>query len=493
MINSVAINPSGKSIIGGYQGTDSNPTLYGAFIDLKGSLTPFSPSFTQKGAIRCVSLNSSGLGIIGGFLSEGEETPYAALVSQNGSLIPLKSLSLGGGSGRIHSVAIHDLGMAIIAGNHDESISYTALVAPDGTVTEIPTEGTIYAVCVVNGSAEPIFEELIPKSFGLGGAWADSLFSLSTTVLGRHLNATSLSPIDRGELSVVADSCEQIRWASCKEPSSTVWLSPFGLHARHKKDKVFPKLSHRSGGALLGFDYAKWERGLIGVAIGYASQNIHFSQTTTNGVGHQTWIALYGTRTSSFLEIEGALWGGMYQMNHRRTALGCMASHSRIKGTVWSPHLKVECPFQMKHMRLRPFAQWDWANLWQGPIRERGHAGMNLRINGQYVSLLRSEFGCALSQQLEGNGGTWHLRQKVSYIHKTPFRAKRVSAYYAGADATFGVSLFSNQIENFAGFCLESGFTPKKSALPFIGWAYQGEWGTKGLTHVLGLEVKKEF
>ena len=58
-----------------------------------------------------------------------------------------------------------------------------------------------------------------------------------------------------------------------------------------------------------------------------------------------------------------------------------------------SPHLKIDLLFEIKQMILRPFVQWDWANLWQGLIKEKGDAAMRLRIEPQYTSFLCSEFG----------------------------------------------------------------------------------------------------
>jgi len=36
---------------------------------------------------------------------------------------------------------------------------------------------------------------------------------------------------------------------------------------------------------------------------------------------------------------------------------------------------------------------FDWANNWQGKIRETGSSGLNIRVGNQYTSMLRSEAG----------------------------------------------------------------------------------------------------
>ena len=126
----------------------------------------------------------------------------------------------------------------------------------------------------------------------------------------------------------------------------------------------------------------------------------------------------------SILEVEGSLWGG-YQMDWERNFLERIFSKSQIKGPLCSHHLKIDLPFEIKQMVLRPFVQLDWANLWHGSIREKGGSGLNLRIGSQYMSLLRSEFGLSFSKTIESRAGVWAFKKKVSYIHKTPFHAKK--------------------------------------------------------------------
>ena len=90
------------------------------------------------------------------------------------------------------------------------------------------------------------------------------------------------------------------------------------------------------------------------------------------------------------------------------------------------------------------------------------------------------------------NGGSWKLTEKVSCIHKSPFHAKRANVSSIGSTSTFPIPLFTDQIQNFAGFVFDASFLSKGNEIPLIGVIYQGEFGSKGFGHTLALEFKKK-
>jgi hypothetical protein len=133
-IKSVAINSSGRGLIGGLD--FSGFSAYAALVSPTGVVTPLdlAPGFLfgNSGVILSVAINSSGRGLIGGVDDTFPTPAYAALISPAGAVTPL---SLGVPSGFISSVAINDFDQGLIGGrNTATGAAYAALVSPAGQV-----------------------------------------------------------------------------------------------------------------------------------------------------------------------------------------------------------------------------------------------------------------------------------------------------------------------------------------------------------------------
>lgn len=151
-IMSVAINASGIGLIGGQD--DTTPAFFAAFVSPTGTLTPitgFPATPMNGGIINSVSINTAGAGLVGGINLDTDEA-YAALVSSGG----VATSVLTGGSafdGEIHSVAINTAGNGLIGGeNSVTQDAYAALVSSGGVVTSLLTspsfDGTIESVAI---------------------------------------------------------------------------------------------------------------------------------------------------------------------------------------------------------------------------------------------------------------------------------------------------------------------------------------------------------
>src|SRR3569832_1763833 len=189
-IQSVAMNPSGQSIVGGGDYSLVGH-FYTAFVSPNGTASKLAlPSV--PGVIKTVSINSLGRAIVGGF--DGNGIPYAALVAPSGSVTPI-SLPLLPGFNHVDAVSNNDAGQAILGGKIDGQ-AYAALVTPAGSATHLflpgVTDGTIgtvamnfsghaiiggaddnsasyYAAVVTpSGSVSQIF---LPNFSGVGSLW----------------------------------------------------------------------------------------------------------------------------------------------------------------------------------------------------------------------------------------------------------------------------------------------------------------------------------
>jgi len=272
-----------------------------------------------------------------------------------------------------------------------------------------------------------------------------------------------------------------------------LWGSPFGLYVHHKKEDSFPAIRDRSFGGIIGFDYLGWKEIILGAGGAYAYQNVGYSDNFGKARVNQEFLTFYGAWYRKHIAIQGALWGGLYQMHNTRKTLGFISSTSHVNGWLFSPHLEISSPFQQKYITIEPFVMFDWVNNWQGSVKESGEADFNLRIDRHYVSLLRSEIGLHFLESFQFKKGDLTFDESLSYVNKTPFKAKSISTYYVGSISTFNLQMFSNRTVNLGALRLSTRFTPTSLTPPYVYLTYQGEFGSKLLSHTLALEVGKQF
>ncbi len=138
----VAINSTGYSIIGGIDNTGNE--AYAALVSPDGGVTPLSISFST-GTILSTAINESNLGLIGGAIGTNGGS-YAALVSSDGTITPLTLSAIA-----IDSVSLNDSGVGLIGGEGGGAFPYAAYVV-DGIPAEItiPTliPGHIHSVAL---------------------------------------------------------------------------------------------------------------------------------------------------------------------------------------------------------------------------------------------------------------------------------------------------------------------------------------------------------
>ena len=496
LILSVGINVSGTAIIGGQDNGFITP--YVAIVSPSGVASTLTGALpTGNGLIYSVGINASGAAIIGG-VDNGNAIPYAAIVSPSGVASALTGATPTG-NGRIYSVGINASGVAIIGGqDNGNTTPYVALVSPSGVASALTGatpigNGEIYSV----GIGDSILSMVDPKSFGSGNTFADPIFALSTTVLENHLKKPQeREPFSENETTnLTADAQDIIRPApSCQDsPKYVLWGSPFGLYAHHKKSGPFPDLRDRSFGGIIGFDYLGWEGFVLGGGGAYAYQNIGYSNNFGKARVNQEFLTVYGAWHQKHIAIQGALWGGLYQMHNTRKTLGFISSTSHVNGWIFSPHLEISSPFKRKDITIEPFVMFDWVNNWQGSVKEQGKSGLNLRIDRHYVSLLRSEIGLHFLESFQFKKGRLTFEESFSYVNKTPFNAKRMSTYYVGSISTFNLQMFSNRTVNLGALRLSGRFTPCSLKPPYVYLTYQGEFGSNLLSHTVALEVGKRF
>ena len=487
VIESVAINDSGVAIIGGaHNGQNEH---YAAFVSPSGVATLITGLPNNKGEISAVDINSSGNAIIGGNHFTFSLT-YIALVSSSGAVVPISG-DFPQFNGTIRSVAINDAGVAMAGGDHvDSQTPYLVLIAPNGVATNIVgyapiAPGSIYSVDLSD-------DTIVPPTIGSGGSYVDALFPLSTQVLPNHHRAlygySDNCPCPGGQPNTPHMSCRD-------KTEYVIWLAPFGSYAHNKKQQNFPSITNWIGGAMVGFDYRGIESAVVGVGVAYAFDRANYGENRGHARVHEEFLALYGSWEGNHILIESALWGGFYQMHNKRNTLGFIRSKSHINGWLFNPHIEVSSPFYVKEdwIMLSPFVMFDFANNWQGKIRETGKSGLNIRIGRAYTSMLRTEVGLKIYETLKFNWGNVVFEQKGSYANKKPFHTSSKSAHFAGSPATFDVGLFPGKTQNLGIIQVSSQIIPCRNKYPYGSMSYQGEFGSKFQSHTLVFEVGKRF
>ncbi len=136
VINSVAINQSGFSLIGGLAGGANG---YVATVSPSGAVNPLA-SLILPGTISAVAINDSGVGLMGGFnlsLFSG----FAAFITADGTITPASGFpDVTANVETIFTAAINNASVGLIGGEGHDAQPYAAYVALDGTVTPLSTQ-----------------------------------------------------------------------------------------------------------------------------------------------------------------------------------------------------------------------------------------------------------------------------------------------------------------------------------------------------------------
>lgn len=507
-IRSVAINDAGYAMIGGWDVSQMNMIPYIAAVSPSNVATSLSGDLpTGEGTIFSVAINNSGSGIVGG-TDGGPMTPgaYAAVVSPAGVATRIFG-EVPTGDGAIYSVAISESGVGIIGGSDQGYIHpYAALVAPSGAATAIkgaylPTgNGEILSVSIA-GLLDSVVQEIVPTAYGPGNSYANPLFDLSSRVFPAHYmihhrdfwrkRALEEEEIFEEQVELLTDAAETIRHRPpCQEKADfCLWTSLFGDAASQKGEKELPAYDCWIGGALLALDYQPAENFTLGGGAAYTFNYVHQSRKLGHSKINQEYLTLYASWERKYFFLDLALWGGIYQMENIRHSFDLFTSRSNVDGWLLLPHLELSAPIVKNGWFVfDPFAMFDYANNWQGKVREKGASGFNIEFDSSYASILRSEIGLRFFEIFEYGWGHFIVQEKGSFINKTPFHASNANAVFVGSPASFGVEIFNSESQNLGAVQMNLEFIPNAIRRPYFSLNYQGEFSSKAMTNLVSLE-----
>jgi hypothetical protein len=506
-LSACAINDAGISIFGG---TNVDfPSEAAWLVDPYGNVTNLTlPNLTGfESTISSVGINQAGTVILGGY-NGGDLNQAVWLISPEGTITPLNIPNFGDFPVG-NPVAINDAGIAVAGGAG--ATPEVNLIAPNGTITTFTlpnfTNGFIYTVAISNAAT--------PPSTGSYGASEQTALTASYA-LESHLKSNQIrkrNGLSQGRNSASGEIEEERLLADAKfpkqgnkpsnlsSPSYTLWVAPFGALIYQAKEEVIPSYSNQIVGGLLGFDCQR-EDNLVGAAVAYAFDHVRYAQKLGRANLNEELGVFYGATKWGRFGIDGAVWGGGYQVtNQRRTLPGVLinpiVSTGKTKGWILSPHLELNWnryrPNPVASFQL--FVMADWVNSWQRSYTEKGTSGFNLVIPSLYSSLLRSEGGVRLYHKRERRWGTLLAWAKASYINETPFDTQAATTLFIGAPAasSFSIVTTSSQMQNMGGVELHLALFPKRKWYPYGSIDFQGQFGSMQQTYFINLELGKTF
>jgi Autotransporter beta-domain len=513
---SCALNSKGSlGLVAGVGQTGFDPALAlvipsstsAALYDLSTSLKAL-PGWGTSGTAESCALNSSGsIGLVAG-IGQGAAAPALALIilssDPSATLFDLstslKALPGWGTSGTAESCALNSSGsIGLVAGT---ALGFTApalaLVIPSSTsatlydlstsLKGLPGWGTTgeALACALSSltptAIGPFGSELytmMTESSALSAhvsyermrkrlshrpssetAYLDVRKNRGRLFSKKPLEQVEVQPVEVGAQTDDLSPRDLHYPALSAEATYDIWLMPFGDLLHQKKQGSVPSFTNQVAGTLLGFDAEVGREGVIGGALGYAFDYVHYGQRSGHAKIHQETAVVYGSWNGNIGYVNGALWGGIYQVKNERHAL-FITSIGKMDGYLLSPHIEGGAVLRTPKdfFYIEPFGMVDWANSWRKSFGETGPV-LNLDVPSHYTSMLRSEAGVRFYETITTGTLQILLVEKASYINQTPFRMGDKTVTFVGSDIPFSVAIGSTHTQNLGGAELHCWFIP---------------------------------
>jgi outer membrane autotransporter protein len=439
-----------------------------ALYDLSTSLKNLPGWGTVGCFVQSCALNSSGsIGLVGG---EGQSAgPALALV------IPSST-----------SAALYDLSTSLNAlpgWESDGNVFSCALSSLTPTTTGPYTNSVFYMMMTESSalSAHVSYERM--RIQRPGSRPNSETAYLAAALLQNHaqVQADDFSPLELHNPELSA------------EAPYDIWLTSFGDLLHQTKQGSSPSFTNQVAGGLLGFDARCGRGGVVGGALGYAFDYVHYGE----GLGHakinQETAVVYGSWNENIGYVNGALWGGLYQVTNERHAL-FLTSTAKIDGFLLSPHIEGGAVLRTPKdfFYIEPFGMVDWANSWQKSYGETGPF-LNLDVPSHYTSLLRSEAGVRFYETVTTETLQILLVEKLSYINQTPFRMGDKIVTFIGSDIPFPVAIGSTRTQNLGGVELHCWFVPYEPKSFYGSIDAQAEIGSSFQSYLAFFTIGRRF
>jgi autotransporter-associated beta strand protein len=283
---------------------------------------------------------------------------------------------------------------------------------------------------------------------------------------------------------------------SCSYPFS-LWATGFGELARQKAANQNPRFHVQTGGAMLGFDWADPHFVQLGIAAAYFHSTIDQSENFGDNTLDAGSLGLYSTLYASHFYLETSLWNGIESIQNRRNVFFSDFSEvakSHHNAYIGDAHLGIgyDCEFQRGsfHGIFEPFANVDWAWDWEAQYKERGASPYNMQFKSHFSSMLQAEAGAYFYAAWDLADGMFILKQKASYLFRTPFHVGTISSNLVGFPGSFTVAAFT-QNQNLFSPSTELLWRARNGSYGSV--LYDGEFSSTWMLNELVVRIGKYF
>jgi uncharacterized protein with beta-barrel porin domain len=285
-----------------------------------------------------------------------------------------------------------------------------------------------------------------------------------------------------------------VKKLGAKTENYSFWAAGFGDFLSQDGENSNPKITDTATGATVGFEYYGCQNGIFNVSAGYLHNDITEAGRAGNGTSNGGTLSVYGTGYLGHGYLEAGALGGYNQFDLSRIVriAGATPFNATAKSSFhqWLavPHLGGGYDWMFNWGVVEPFASIDWAFSFQPSYREKGASPLNMKIQRQTPSILRSEVGLNVYETWDKPTFVCIFEQSASYVNKTLFNTQmKATMTVAQATSVGGVpsamTLFTyNHILNLGSVAAELFYKHKKSGL-FVSGAYQGEFGTRYMSN----------
>ena len=291
---------------------------------------------------------------------------------------------------------------------------------------------------VVDGLVLVVPEDQFPEAFtsafyeGLGIIGIEQI-NAQNQFLAQRMNAVRLggrgfqavgieSPLinDKDGKSVVAgDSADSgmdptgdknIRLPS-QDTDWSVWTQANGIFAKITNVNQLPNSHYESGGIFVGADYEWAEQITTGLFGGYQGVYSKYDNGGLNKINTGLFGA-YATYQNHGFYSDAIVTGGYSNYNTKRSIQFSSIDRTAtgdLDGMQFSTYIDFGYDMNIGNFTFGPIIAGQYAYMGISPFTERGAGSLNLDVEQQNVSSLRSSLGGRIAY-------TWKLTKKVSLI-----------------------------------------------------------------------------
>jgi outer membrane autotransporter protein len=256
--------------------------------------------------------------------------------------------------------------------------------------------------------------------------------------------------------------------ARTQEAGSGGWLDAYGIFGELSGSGGTNDADYTVAGTTLGFDRLFANRGVLGVALGYArTLDLGFDSLAASGEADTFYGSLYAGRSGSRSYLSVATrFAYSTSMSTRRVVVGSIDRRAEAEFDGWELGAASEAGIdwiEFLGISLQPVAFFDYVHLQTEEYTESGAGALNLRVERQNLDAFVGGLGARFHGSVSIDGGAWLAPElRVRWNHRFGDRERGVdarlpAASIGGAWSVQGASAPANEWVVGAGWSVTQG------------------------------------